>query len=132
MPHNQKKIWEKTFRERPLVLKTSEFAKDCIRYFPKKAKILELGCGLSKDCIFFAKKGHRITALDFSKEAIKRAKETVKCSVVKNIRFFNQDINKKLKFEKDSFDVVYARLSLHYFSIILLTKLQREFLMRWF
>jgi ubiquinone/menaquinone biosynthesis C-methylase UbiE len=32
-----------------------------------------------------------------------------------NLRFIEQDISQRLAFDDDSFDVVYARLSLHYF-----------------
>lgn len=116
---DQKKLWNKIYKEdtfHPLYLRESKFAKECIKYFPKNFKILELGCGLGKDAIFFAKRGHFVVALDFSKEAIRRAKENAKKQKIKNIVFINRDISKKFNFRDFSFDVVYANLSLHYFT----------------
>jgi ubiquinone/menaquinone biosynthesis C-methylase UbiE len=119
MSFDQKKLWDKIYKEEtfhPLYLRESKFAKECIKYLPKNSKILELGCGLGKDAIFFAKRGHFVVALDFSKEAIKKAKENAKKQKIKNIVFINRDIGKKFNFRDLSFDVVYANLSLHYFT----------------
>ena len=37
-------------------------------------KILELGCGQGRDCLFFAKQGFDVTCLDLSKNALKKSK----------------------------------------------------------
>jgi ubiquinone/menaquinone biosynthesis C-methylase UbiE len=126
MTYGQKKMWEEIFKKKPWRLKTSAFAKECLKYFPEKAKILELGCGLGRDTIFFSKKGYRVTAIDFSKQAIKKAKENAERLGAKDIKFLNQDISKKLKFKDGSFDVVYARLTLHYFTDKVTEKIFQE------
>ena len=115
MVYNQKKLWDEIFRRRAY-LETSKFAKESVKYFPKEAKILDLGCGVGGDSIFFAKKGYKVIGVDFSKEALKKAKENAKSFKIKNVTFVYQDISKRLKFENASFDVVYARLSIHYFT----------------
>ncbi len=40
-----------------------------------KSRILVLGCGEGEDAAFFANAGHVVTAVDFSEEALKRARE---------------------------------------------------------
>ena len=125
MIYDQKRMWEEIFKE-AIHLKTSEFAKECIKYFPKEAKILDLGCGLGRDSIFFAQKEHKVIGIDFSKEAIKRARENAKSSKIKNITFLNQDISKKLKFRDASFGVVYSHLSIHYFTDRVTEKILKE------
>ncbi len=119
-------MWDEIFRERPFRLETSEFAKECIRYFPKKSRVLELGCGIGKDSIFFSKNGHKITVIDFSKEAVKKAEKNTESLGVKNINFLNQDISKKFNFKDASFDVIYAHLALHYFNDIVTKRIFKE------
>ena len=82
MNHNQQQMWEDKFSGKSDEFQTSDFAEECIEYLPKNGKILELGCGIGKDPIYLAKKGFNITALDFSQEAIKKAKK----ERVKNIK----------------------------------------------
>jgi len=52
--------------------KQTDFANEAIRYFPTKAEVLELGCGLGNDSFFFAKQGHNDLATDFSDAVIKQ------------------------------------------------------------
>ena len=76
----------------------------------KKSKtLLDVGCGDGRDSVYFFDKGLKITAVDFSASGIKKLKSQ------------NPDINcvladiRKIKFKANSFDVIYAHLSLHYF-----------------
>ena len=79
----------------------------------KKAKgprtLVDVGCGDGRDSIFFSERGLKVTALDLSESGIEKLKgrdKRIKC-VLGDIR--------KHVFPPDSFDVVYAHLSLHYF-----------------
>lgn len=55
-----------------------------------KSRILVLGCGEGHDAAFFAKAGHLVTAVDFSKEAIARGKQ--KYGDLTNLNFYESDI----------------------------------------
>jgi ubiquinone/menaquinone biosynthesis C-methylase UbiE len=91
---------------------TSRFARRVYLFLKnKKVKtILDLGCGSGRDSIFFTKKGFDVIALDVfvddkQQEKLKRF----------DIKFLKEDI-KNIKFKTNSFDVIYAHLSLHYFN----------------
>ena len=71
---------------------------------------LDVGCGDCKDSLYFAKKGLHVSALDFSKSGIKNLK-----SLNPNIKTYLSDI-RKMKFNNNAFDIIYAHLSLHYFN----------------
>jgi SAM-dependent methyltransferase len=76
----------------------------------KVKTILDLGCGGGRDSIFFTKKRFDVTALDvfvddMQQERLQRF----------SIKFLKKDI-RDIKFKADSFDVIYAHLSLHYFN----------------
>lgn len=114
----QRRMWDKIYKKKtfhPLYLKESKFAKECIKYFPKNSKILEVGCGLGRDAIFFAKNGHEVVALDFSKEALKIAKRDAKKRKTTSLIFLCSDMSNGFGFKDASFDVVFANLSLQYF-----------------
>jgi len=70
----------------------------------KSSKILDEGCGIGQFSITFAKKGHKVVGLDFSKTLIKTAKKNAKifrCPC----KFVVGDI-RNLPFENNIFDVV--------------------------
>lgn len=54
-----------------------------------KSRVLVLGCGSGHDAAFFAKAGHVVTAVDFSGEAIARAKKNY--GQYDNLSFFQAD-----------------------------------------
>lgn len=70
-----------------------------------RSRILVLGCGEGHDAAFFAKEGHKVTAVDFSVEAIERARRLY--GHLSEIEFIQQDIFKLgVEFEQ-SFDLVF-------------------------
>jgi SAM-dependent methyltransferase len=90
---------------------TSRFA---IRVFlflkNKKVKtILDLGCGGGRDSIFFTKKGFEVVALDIFADDTQQQKLRSA-----DIKFTKKDI-RHIKFKPNSFDVIFAHLSVHYF-----------------
>ena len=113
---DQLEHWNHAHSEQWLHKHSSEetvFAKETASQLAPKSTILELGCGEGNDSIYFAKLGHTIVATDFSDVAIKQNK---KRWIDPNLTFRVQDISHPLQFDDASFDVVYARLSLHYFT----------------
>jgi len=103
-----------------LLKKTNNFAKRSLKLIKQKnlKTILDLGCGRSRDPLFFTKNGLEVTALDVSKNRL----ESLRRMGLKNITLANQDI-KNIKFPDNSFDVIYSHLSLHYFDDKTTTKI---------
>lgn len=92
----------------------TDFAKEVHGHIPNSSHIIELGCGAGNDAIFFARSGHIVVATDFSSVAIEKNKKRYPKDP--NLTFTVVDIENRLPYPDDSFDVIYARLSLHYFS----------------
>lgn len=90
----------------------SPFAQLVTGYLKPASDILELGCGVGRDAVFFAGMGHKVTATDFSKVIIDRDKREFGSS---GIKFLELDMEKEFPYETQSFDAVYANLSLHYY-----------------
>jgi SAM-dependent methyltransferase len=91
----------------------SAFAQEIIALVPPRASVIELGCGAGADAALFARQGHSVVALDFSGIAIARNVERYK--ELANLTFQVADLSQPLAFQDGALDLVYARLSLHYF-----------------
>lgn len=114
--NDQKQHWNDLHRKGGVDYSSSQpsvFAKDVAALFSSPIKILELGCGVGNDSMFFAKKGHLVIATDFSDEAISSNQEKTKN--LSNLTFEQLDISRSYPYQDNEFDLVYARLSLHYF-----------------
>jgi len=126
----RKEVWEKLYEKKNrygtepchFAIKSLEWMKKI-----KGNKILELGCGEGKDSVFFAKNGYEVFSLDCSEKAIKSFEENiVKNDVKKLVHPILYDITIPLKFDDETFDVVFAHLSLHYFDDQTNTKIFTE------
>ena len=83
--------------------------KDYKEYFLGKGKCLDLGCGIgqySKELINY---GYEVTSADISDIALEKVKEF-------NSNVIKIDMKENLPFTDNTFDVVFANLSIHYFS----------------
>ena len=112
---DQRQHWNHAHKEQWLHAHSehqTEFADEVNKALTPHSKVLELGCGEGNDSIYFAKEGHDVVATDFSDIAIAQDKERW---IHDHLRFEEQDISQPFKFADNSFDNVYARLSLHYF-----------------
>lgn len=107
---NQKKHWENIYLKRSISQGKSDFVSEALKFIKPDSKILELGCGYGFDSLELSKT-NRVTAVDFSKNAIQSAK----AFSGKNLNFETVDISKPFKYGSEEFDAVYSRLSLHYF-----------------
>ena len=113
---DQKTIWNKKhsdYKETEWIDVPSLFAQWAIKFFPPRGPLLELGTGQGQDARYFTSKGYSVTATDFSDEALKIA--TAKSFGGSQIDFKTLDLTKPLKYPDESYDIVYAHLSLHYF-----------------
>lgn len=76
-----------------------------------KTEVLDLGCGYGSDALYLTKKGYKVIACDYSEVALSLVERDVK-----GAKTLLVDISKKLPFDDDTFDLIIADLSLHYFS----------------
>jgi SAM-dependent methyltransferase len=91
----------------------SAFARSVNAALPPRQRILEIGCGAGLDALFFQHMGHHVVAIDFSEFAIQQLSISNPNS---GVDFRVHDMNSPLQFPDEYFDVVYSRLSLHYFT----------------
>jgi len=84
------------------------------KYLTPESTVLELGCGDGRDALHLAELHHRVIACDFSDTALS---EFTEAAASLDIEQHLLDIEAlPYSFAGESFDAVYARLSLHYFS----------------
>ena len=117
--YDQRKLWSDKY-EKEKVKAVNNYAKRNFLEIKKHGRLktlLDLGCGAGQDAVFFAKKGLTVTAVDFSKVGIKLIPKKIK-----NLKTAYLDI-KNLNLKNNSFDIIYAHLSLHYFDDHTTTKI---------
>ena len=77
--NNQEEYWETNYANKPKMfgLEPSFAAEEALKVFKKKniSSIVELGAGLGRDTIFFAKNNIKVEALDYSKTAVTSIKK---------------------------------------------------------
>lgn len=112
---DQKTFWEINWSKETIRLPVNSFARKAYELIGSKRRtLLNLGCGNGADSLYFAKKGLMVTAVDWSSNALHQLGETIKRHGIKNVKVVQQDIA-KMSLKSNSFDIVYAHLSLHYF-----------------
>ena len=111
----QSQHWEKNFSNKPEMfgLEPSISAKKALNFFKEKKvnNIIELGAGLGRDSIFFAKNNLKIQALDYSSSGIKIINHKIKKDNLSNYistKLF--DVREKLPFQDNSVDACYSHM----------------------
>jgi len=94
-------------------LEPSISAKKALNFFKEKKinNIIELGAGLGRDSIFFAKNNIKIQALDYSSSGIKIINHKIKKNNLSNYistKLF--DVREKLPFKDNSIDACYSHM----------------------
>lgn len=74
------------------------FATEVVKFFPKTGKILDLAAGLCQDTKYFSSLGYSVTS----------------CDIIPPSQIVN--LENPLPFFKNSFDIVYSHLGLHFFT----------------
>ena len=113
--NQQSQHWEKNFSNKPEMfgLEPSAPSKKALKLFQENKinKIIELGAGLGRDTIFFAKNSIKITALDYSSSGIKVIKEKAEKQNLTNFistKIF--DVREKLPFKDNSIDACFSHM----------------------
>ena len=113
--NQQSQHWESNFSSKPEMfgLTPSLSAKKALKLFQEKKidKIVEIGAGLGRDAIFFAKNSIKTIALDYSPSGIKSINQKIKKNNLSNFistKLF--DVRKKLPFEDNSIEACYSHM----------------------
>ena len=111
----QSQHWENNFSNKPEMfgLEPSISAQKSLKIFKDQniSKIIELGAGLGRDTIYFAKNSIHVEALDYSVSGIKRIKQKVKDNSLSEListRVF--DIRNAIPFRDNSIEVFYSHM----------------------
>ncbi len=96
--------------------KPNIFAQEVLSYLPKEGSILCLGDGQGQDGRYFASQGYQVLSTDVSDSALEINSQKIKEQKLSTIKVEKLDLRDKFPYREATFDVVYAHLSLHYFT----------------
>ena len=113
--NQQSQHWEKTFSSKPEIfgLEPSKAAIKALNFFKEQniKKIVELGAGLGRDSIFFARNSIHVDALDYSSSAIKVIEQKIEKEKLSNyISTKVFDIREKLPFKDNSVEACFSHM----------------------
>jgi ubiquinone/menaquinone biosynthesis C-methylase UbiE len=106
----------------------SQYAQEKEKLFSRGSLVVDLGSGSGSDAMYFAKNGHSVILLDISAFALQKAKErAVREGLADKIATRQIDFGlHDLPVKTSSVDIVYSRISLHYFESSHTAKLFRD------
>jgi ubiquinone/menaquinone biosynthesis C-methylase UbiE len=107
---------QKYYKVADWIDKPALFAQDAIKFFPKTGKLLDLGAGQGQDTRYFAAHGYDVVSTDFEDSALELNRSKIPKNLISKIKVERVDLRETLPYTKSSFDIVYAHLSLHYFT----------------
>ena len=102
--------WDEYYKKDTAPSFPSPFAEYVANKLSKKQNILEIGCGNGRDSKFFSSRGHHVTGLDKSEEAIELCKNLYSDEP---IVFFFGTITDIAKTNQKKYDLIYSRFVIH-------------------
>lgn len=96
--------------------KPSLFVIEAEAFYPKGGRVLEIGTGTGNDGLWLAEQGYVVTQTDFIDDMFSAIKKHANDRGVK-VELKQLDVRNLSEIASESFDVVHANLSLHYFDI---------------
>ena len=111
----QSQHWENNFLSKPEMFgfDPSVAAEKALKSFQEKniKNIVELGAGLGRDTVFFAKNSIKVLALDYSKASIESiTNKSVKLNLTEFVKPKIFDVRKKLPFQDNSIDGCFSHM----------------------
>ena len=106
--------WDEYYKKDKAPSFPSPFALYVANKLSTQQNILEIGCGNGRDSKFFSSKGHHVTGLDRSGEAIELCKNLYSSEP---IEFFFGAITDIAKTNKKKYDLIYSRFVIHAMSL---------------
>ena len=106
--------WDEYYQKDNAPSFPSPFAEHVANKLNTQQNILEIGCGNGRDSKFFSSKGHHVTGLDRSGEAIELCKNLYSSEP---IEFFFGTITDIAKTNKKKYDLIYSRFVIHAMSL---------------
>ena len=111
----QQPHWEASFANKPDMF--GEAASDpayvsaSLFALERKVALLELGAGQGRDTLFFAERGFRVTALDYSRAAVDAIAAKAHARGLGNrVITFQHDVRQPLPFASETFDACYSHM----------------------
>ena len=89
----------------------SAFARKVSALLPRGARVLELGCGEGRECVFFASRGLDVTGIEISSAGLRKAARLARERGVE-VRWVQGDMAQPTVHGR--FDLVYSCGSIHY------------------
>lgn len=117
MSFDLQKHWNKSHLGHPVDRLPSNYARDKEKYFPRNSVVCDLGGGDGVDSLYFIQKGHKVYLYDISDIGLEKAKARVAKENTENKLVVQQiDLSEdKIPVSDNFFNIVYSRLSIHYF-----------------
>ncbi len=106
--------WDEYYKKDAAPSFPSPFAGYVANKLRTKQNILEIGCGNGRDSKFFSSKGHHVTGLDRSGEAIELCKRLYSNEP---IEFLFGAVTDIVKTNKKKYDLIYSRFVIHTMSM---------------
>jgi len=107
--------WHQKYRETPgeyiWGTEPSSFAREAAELLPQGARVLELGCGEGRDCVFFGSRGFDVVGVDSAAAGIRKAERLAREHGV-SVRWVTADMA-EVNLE-GPFDLVYSCGAVHY------------------
>jgi SAM-dependent methyltransferase len=123
-----KEYWSKSTERLPQDKDPSSYAIHVSELIPSHAVIADLGGGSGEDATLFATLGHDVTLLDINKIDIEKTKSrAARFGVEASVHAVQHDMSDGLlPLPNDTFDIIYSRLTLHFFDEQTLASLLKE------
>ena len=103
-------MWDNWSKRRSGIPAYDLWLDEYINLFDKEKEILDLGCGIGADTLYLIERGYKVLSCDFSNEALQSIKDNIP-----NSKTMYLDMRKTFPFGDNSFSIIVADLSLHYF-----------------
>jgi len=104
--YDDKSKWDQRYNKRSYIYgkQPAKFLAENFDYIPKESSVLDMGMGEGRNAVFLALKGHKVTGVDISSVAVKKARNLAKENKVK-IKTVVGTLN-KYQIAPESFDVI--------------------------